>query len=33
MHACVLRHFSGIQLFVILWTVDREAPLSMGFSR
>ena len=22
MRACVLSHFSGIQLFVILWTVD-----------
>ena len=26
-------HFSGIQLFVIPWTVSCKAPLSMGFSR
>ena len=32
-HACVLRHFSGVQLFVTPWTVAHQAPLSMGFSR
>ena len=30
---CVLSHFSRVQLFVIPWTVARQAPLSMGFSR
>ena len=29
----VLRHFSRVQLFVTLWTVAHQAPLSMGFSR
>ena len=29
----VLRHFSCIQLFATLWTVARQAPLSMRFSR
>ena len=29
-HAHMLSH---IQLFVILWTVARQAPLSMGFPR
>ena len=33
MHACMLSHFGCVQLFVILWTVARQAPLSMGFSR
>ena len=32
-HACVLSRFSCGQLFVPLWTVDDQAPLSMGFSR
>ena len=32
-HARVLSHFSHIQLFVTLWTIVRQAPLSMGFSR
>ena len=31
--ACVLSNFSHVQLFVILWTVAHQAPLSMGFSR
>ena len=26
----MLSHFSGVQLFVTLWTVARQAPLSMG---
>ena len=30
MHACVLSH---VQLFVTLWTVACQVPLSMGFSR
>ena len=30
MRACVLSHFSHAQLFVILWTVARQAPLSTG---
>ena len=29
----MLSHFSHIQLFVTLWTVACQAPLSMGFSR
>ena len=33
MHACMLNHFSHVQLFVTPWTVARQAPLSMGFSR
>ena len=31
--ARVLTHFSHVQLFVTLWTVAHQAPLSMGFSR
>ena len=30
---CVLSHFSCVQLFATLWTVARQASLSMGFSR
>ena len=33
LYACVLSCFSHAQLFAILWTVARQAPLSMGFSR
>ena len=29
----MLGHFSRVQLFVTLWTVAHQAPLSMGFSR
>ena len=29
----VLSHFSCVQLFITLWTVVRQAPLSMEFSR
>ena len=29
----MLSHFSCVQLFAILWTGARQAPLSMGFSR
>ena len=31
--ACMLSCFSCVQLFVILWTVACQDPLSMGFSR
>ena len=30
---CMLSHFSHVQLFATLWTVARQTPLSMGFSR
>ena len=30
--ACVLRHFSRVGLFTNLWTVARQAPLSMALS-
>ena len=30
---CMLSLFSRVQLFATLWTVARQAPLSMGFSR
>ena len=30
---CVLSHFSCAQLFETAWTVARQAPLSLGFSR
>ena len=33
MSACMLSHFSQVQLFVTSWTVAHHAPLSMGFSR
>ena len=29
----VLSHFSHVRLFAALWTVARQAPLPMGFSR
>ena len=29
----MLSRFSHVQLFVNLWTVAHQAPLSMGFSR
>ena len=28
----VLSHFCRVQLFVTLWTIAHQAPLSMGFS-
>ena len=31
--ACMLSHFSRVQLFVTLSTVACQAPLSVGFSR
>ena len=33
MQACMLNHFSRVLPFVTLWTVARQAPLSVGFSR
>ena len=30
---CVLSHFSHVQVFATLWTVVRQAPLAMKFSR
>ena len=32
-HVRMLSHFSGVWLFVTLWTVARQAPLSLRFSR
>ena len=32
-HMLVLSHFSHVWLFVTLWTVAHQVPLSMGFSR
>ena len=29
----MLSHFSHVQLFVILWTVAHQSPLTMEFSR
>ena len=31
--ACVLSHFSRVQLYATLWTVARQAPLSKALSR
>ena len=31
--ACVLSRFSHVQLFATPWTIARQAPLSIGFSR
>ena len=31
--ACMLRCFSHVQLYAMLWTIAHQAPLSMGFSR
>ena len=33
MHVCVPSHVSRVWLFVTLWTVAHQAPLSMEFSR
>ena len=30
---CTLSHFSCVPLFVTLWTVAHQAPVSTGFSR
>ena len=32
-NACMLSCFSSVRLFVPLWTVAHQAPLSMGFPR
>ena len=33
MYVCMLSCFIHVQLFVMLWTVARQAPLFMGFSK
>ena len=33
MHVCVLSCFSCVRLFVTLWTIARQAPLSVGVLR
>ena len=33
MDLCMLSHFSHVQLFVSLWTIACQTPLSMGLSR
>ena len=33
LRACVVSHFSHVQLCATLWTTARMAPLSKGFSR
>ena len=30
-HVCMVSHFNHVWLFVMLWTVAHQAPLSMGF--
>ena len=32
-HVCMLNRFICVRLFVTLWNVPSQAPLSMGFSR
>ena len=32
-HACMLSCFSCVQLYVTLWTLALQVPLSMGFSK
>ena len=32
-YACVLIHLSHVGMFMTLWTVAHQAPLSMGFPR
>ena len=32
-YVCMLSGFSRVQIFATPWTVARQAPLSMGFSR
>ena len=32
-HACVLSHFSHVQLFATLWAITPQVPLTRGFSR
>ena len=33
MHVCMLSRCSCVQLFATIWTVARQAPLLVGFSR
>ena len=33
MNACVLSHFSRVQLYATPWAVGHRSPLPMGFSR
>ena len=33
LNVCMLSCFSHVQLFVMLWTMARQAALSFGFSR
>ena len=33
LHACVLSHFSRVDFLRPPWTVAKQSPLSMGFSR
>ena len=33
LQACMLTCFDRVQLYVTLWSIARQAPLSMGFSR
>ena len=33
LHACMLSHFSHVQLFATPWTVAHQTPLSMEFFR
>ena len=33
MHACMLSHFSHVQLFATQWVVARQTPLCIEFSR
>ena len=33
MHACMLGHFSRVQLYATPWTAAHQAPLSTGLSR
>ena len=32
-YACMLSHFSRVSIYVTLWAVASQAPLSTGFSR
>ena len=33
LNACLLSHFSHVQLCATIWTIARQGPLSVGFSR
>ena len=32
-YICMLSHFSHVRLFVTVWTVAHQVPLSIGFSK